>query len=109
MYQFNFNYILYTNDNELIGTVNTVPDNFTGIVEIPHVSKRWYVDGKLHRENGPALEYLCGHKEYYLNGQLHRIDGPAVEMAFNNNLFFLFGKEVSEKEHKEFLDQSNLT
>lgn len=29
----------------------------------------WKLSGKLHRENGPALEGLDGVKEYYLNGK----------------------------------------
>lgn len=35
-------------------------------------------DGKLHREDGPALIWKNGkHFKYYINGVLHRIDGPA--------------------------------
>jgi hypothetical protein len=39
----------------------------------------WYKDGKLHREDGPAVEWADGDKVWYKNGQLHREDGPAVE------------------------------
>lgn len=32
--------------------------------------KCWYLNGKLHREDGPAIEYLaCGTKTWYLNGE----------------------------------------
>ena len=31
-------------------------------------TKRWYVNGKLHREDGPAVEYANGSKHWYLNG-----------------------------------------
>ena len=41
--------------------------------------KYWYLNDKLHREDGPALEYADGYKEWWLNGKLHREDGPAVE------------------------------
>jgi len=37
------------------------------------------VQGELHREDGPAVEYNDGTKEWWLNGQLHREDGPAIE------------------------------
>lgn len=40
----------------------------------------WFtLDGKYHREDGPAIEYDDGRKEWWLNGALHRIDGPVVE------------------------------
>ena len=45
----------------------------------PKILKRWYLNHKLHREDGPAIEYADGHKEWWLNGKLHREDGPAVE------------------------------
>ena len=32
-------------------------------------SKYWYLNDKLHREDGPAIEYASGHKEWYLNGK----------------------------------------
>ena len=31
-------------------------------------SKRWYENGKKHREDGPAIESIYGGKEWYLNG-----------------------------------------
>jgi hypothetical protein len=30
--------------------------------------KEWYLNGKLHREDGPAVEYSSGTKVWYLNG-----------------------------------------
>lgn len=42
--------------------------------------KYWYnKDGKLHRENGPAIEYPNGDKEWYKDGKKHRLNGPAIE------------------------------
>jgi hypothetical protein len=32
----------------------------------------------LHREDGPAVEYVDGSKSWYKNDKRHRIDGPAV-------------------------------
>ena len=34
--------------------------------------KAWYKNGRLHREEGPAVIRDCGTKFYYLNGQLIR-------------------------------------
>ena len=38
----------------------------------------YQLDGKLHREDGPAVIYLNGSKHWWLNGKQHRIGGPAV-------------------------------
>ena len=39
----------------------------------------WKLNGKLHREDGPAIECVNGHNIWYLNGIRHREDGPAVD------------------------------
>jgi antitoxin component YwqK of YwqJK toxin-antitoxin module len=31
-------------------------------------NKFWYLNGKCHREDGPAIEYADGNKYWYLNG-----------------------------------------
>jgi hypothetical protein len=61
--------------------------------------KYWYLKGKLHREDGPAIEYN-GDKFWYLKGKLHREDGPAVEWANGNKYWFLNGERLREAEHK---------
>ena len=32
-------------------------------------TKRWFLNGKLHREDGPAIEYPNGSKEWCLHGK----------------------------------------
>ena len=63
-------------------------------------NKYWYLNGKLHREDGPAYEGASGTKAWYLNGKLHREDGPAMEYANGDKYWCLNDKEVTEKEHK---------
>ena len=41
-----------------------------------HGTKEWYLNGKLHREDGPAIEYADGGKEWYLNGKLIIVRPP---------------------------------
>jgi hypothetical protein len=47
----------------------------------------WCLNGKLHREDGPAIEYPDGRKSWYLNGKkLTEAEhaeqtNPAVEMT----------------------------
>ena len=42
-------------------------------------TKYWYLGSKLHREDGPAVEFIDGEKYWYLNNQFHREDGPDIE------------------------------
>ena len=61
-------------------------------VEWTDGTKKWYLNGQLHREDGPAIERANGDKEWYLNGQLHREDGPAVEYADGYKAWYLDGQ-----------------
>jgi hypothetical protein len=56
-----------------------IPKNFTGVAEYPNGTKHWYKEGKLHREDGPAVEWIIGYKEWWVEGLRHRTDGPAIE------------------------------
>ena len=42
-------------------------------------TKIYLLNGKLHREDGPAIEWLNGTKLWYINDLRHREDGPAIE------------------------------
>jgi hypothetical protein len=42
-------------------------------------TKIWYLNGELHREDGPAIEYTKGDKEWWLNGKV-------VYSYYKNNL-----------------------
>ena len=64
-------------------------------------SKYWYLDGKRHREDGPAIEYASGSKEWYLNDKLHREDGPACEYPDGDKLWYLNGVKLTEAEFNE--------
>ena len=59
-------------------------------------SKKWYLNGKLHREDGPAVVFADGSKHWYLNNKLHREDGPAIEGADGNKYWYLNGKRHRE-------------
>jgi len=37
-------------------------------------NKWWYLNGKLHRDDGPAIENSDGHKSWWLNGELQRME-----------------------------------
>ena len=45
--------------------------------------------------------YESGSKFWSLNGKLHREDGPAVEYADGGKSWYLNDKRVTEEEHKK--------
>ena len=55
-------------------------------------TKRWYLEGQLHRADGPAVERADGSKRWYFEDKLHRADGPAVEMANGYKAWYLEDK-----------------
>ena len=57
-------------------------------------NKEWLLNGLLHREDGPAVEYANGAKGWWLHGKCHREDGPAVERTDGTKWWRLNGKEV---------------
>ena len=64
----------------------------------PNGNKEWWLNGKSHREDGPAVEWAGGTKEWWLNGKSHREDGPAVEWADGYKEWYLNGEMVTEQE-----------
>jgi hypothetical protein len=62
-------------------------------------NKRWYLNGRTHREDGPAMEYANGQKYWVRNGQFHREDGPAIEWPDGYKSWCLNGKHYTEQEY----------
>ena len=60
-------------------------------IEYGNGRKEYYRGGLRHREDGPAIECADGHKQYYHAGHLHRDDGPAVEDAGGHKEYFRAG------------------
>ena len=69
-------------------------------IELPNGTKHWCINGKLHREDGPAIEWVSGTKEWYSKGQLHREDGPAYERADGYKEWYINGDELTKKQFK---------
>ena len=63
-------------------------------VEYPDGTKYWLLNGDIHREDGPAVEWPDGTKEWYLNGKLHREGGPAIEYSNGTKEWWLNGEPV---------------
>jgi hypothetical protein len=69
-------------------------------IELANGNKSWYLNGKQHREDGPATEYSNGDKCWFVNDKLHREDGPAIEYSNGDKCWFLNDKQLTEAEHK---------
>lgn len=67
-------------------------------------SKEWYNDGLLHREGGPAVEFADGSTFWCLNGLRHRTDGPAVEWDDGSKEWYLNGEELTEAQWNEAMN-----
>lgn len=72
-------------------------------IEWDNGEKEWYLNGVRHRDNGPAVEYKRGIKTWYRHGELHREDGPAIEHGDGGKEFWLNGKRLTKKEFSEYL------
>jgi hypothetical protein len=67
-------------------------------VETVDGHKSWYRNGLLHRVDGPAYADEDGYKEWRVNGVLHRDDGPAIEWPDGRKEFRLEGQRYTEEE-----------
>ena len=65
-------------------------------IEYVNGHKEWLWNGKNHREDGPAIEWASGIKDWYINGKLHREDGPAVEYTNGDKFWYINGKRHRE-------------
>jgi hypothetical protein len=72
-------------------------------------NKSWYLNGQLHREDGPAIEYVDGGKAWFLNGKRHREDGPAFEYVSGEKCWYLEDVTYSKSEHKAEMERRNNT
>ena len=67
-------------------------ETFTGVVKDMDKTIAYYLNGTIHREDGPAIQWSYGDKRWCINGKLHREDGPAVEHENGDKAWYLNGK-----------------
>jgi len=78
-------------------------DNQSTICETDQFgSKYWILNGKLHRQDGPAIERIDGYKAWFLHGKRHRLDGPAQEFPDKAQRWYYHGKYINCSSQKEF-------
>jgi hypothetical protein len=62
------------------------------LIEAANGHKVWYLNGKYHRIDGPAVEFRDGTKIWLLDGKYHRTDGPAIEWGDGRKVWYLHDK-----------------
>lgn len=73
-------------------------------------TKLWFRYNRLHRENGPAVIYPNGSCEWWFKNKLHRADGPAIELQEGNFIFYHTYKikKDTDTRYKEILENTNI-
>jgi hypothetical protein len=66
--------------------------------------KYWWKHGKLHREDGPAVEEN-DYNQWCVDGLRHREDGPAIVFFSQekNNQWWYHNKHIAVNSHEQFL------
>jgi hypothetical protein len=67
-------------------------------VDYPDGNKYWYKNGERHRLDGPAVEGANGYKEWCKNGKTHRLDGPAKQWPSGEKEWYKDGKRFKSKD-----------
>ena len=60
--------------------------------------KAWYLNGKRHRLDGPAIIWNDGSKSWFVHGKRHRLDGPAIIRADGTKDWLVNGIQYTEEE-----------
>ena len=68
---------------------------------------KYYKNGKLHREDGPARVWDHGLYEWWLNGELHCETGPCVYFSNDNRVrvadaYYVHGANLSKQEFLQY-------
>lgn len=68
-------------------------------VEYGNGGYEWWLNGKRHREDCPAYSFPEGAQSWWVDGKRHRDDGPAVIWANGKKEWWYHGREYTEEEY----------
>ena len=66
-------------------------------------SVKYFLNDKLHRTDGPAIEYNDGYRAWYIYDKRHRLDGPAFECPDGYKEYWIHDKYYSVKEFNDYI------
>ena len=72
----------------------------TGFVITKIGTKIWCLNGKMHREDGPACEWADGYKAWFLNGK--QLTEPQWKAQTQKHTIVIDGKEIKIS-HESFI------
>jgi mRNA degradation ribonuclease J1/J2 len=73
----------------------------------PSGRQEWLLNGKHHREDGPAIIFPDGHQHWFLHGKYHREDGPAVIWPNGTQKWYINDKDITQ-EVNEWAKERNI-
>ena len=80
-------------------------------IKIDEKGNKFYYSNKamtiLHRKDGPAVDNPS-YEGWYINGKLHREYGPALTYKNGDCFWYVNGKEVTNREHHAYFNPPKL-
>ena len=70
--------------------------------------REWWIEGKRHREDGPAIEYSSGSKYWFVEDKSHRLDGPAIEYYNGDKEWWIEGVNYTEEEFNKKINTKTI-
>jgi len=63
-------------------------------------NRHWFLNGRLHREDGPAIEWSDGSKFWYLDGKLVT-EQEVMKSSCSGKIVEIDGKKYKLEEYKD--------
>ena len=70
-------------------------------------TRRYGLNGVLHRQWGPAVIFEDGTEIWYQNGLRHRLGGPAVTLSKGQQYWYLAGRCLLERDYWRLLEENH--
>jgi hypothetical protein len=77
-------------------------------IEFASGALHWYSNDKIHRVGSPAIINPNGYAAWYIDGKRHREDGPAIEFSNGEKAWYINGVKIDVKTQREFIHYKNL-
>lgn len=68
----------------------------------------WMWNGKVHREDGPAIQHESGYFAWYFEGKKHRLVGPAIIWHDGSMEWWINDVQLTDEEFNQWLEKRQL-